>query len=71
MRPHWLKGQIFCTSDQLHTNIIMLFKETFQQKDKYYQHLILAFQLSIILGFPDKNPNSTESIYSLENTKLN
>lgn len=49
----------------------MLFKEAFQQKDKYYQHLILAFQLSIILGFPDKNPNSIESIHSLENTKLN
>lgn len=49
----------------------MLFKEAFQQKDKYYQHLILASQLSIIIVFPDKNPNSTESIYSLENTKLN
>lgn len=49
----------------------MLFKEAFQQKDKYYQHLILASQLSIILGFPDKNPNATEPTYSLENTKLN
>lgn len=71
MCPHWLKGQVFCKSDQLHTNIIMLFKEAFQQKDKYYQHLILASQLSIILRFPDKNPNPTGSIYSLENTKLN
>lgn len=49
----------------------MLFKEAFQQKDKYYQHLILASQLSIFLRFPDKNPNPIESIYSLENTKLN
>lgn len=71
MCPHWLKGQVFCTGDQLHANIIMLFKEAFQQKDKYYQHLIWASQLSIIERFPDKNPNSTESIYSLENTKLN
>lgn len=71
MCPHWLKGQVFCTSDQLYTNITVLFKEAFQQKDKYYQHLILASQLSIILGFPDKNPNSIESTSSLENTKLN
>lgn len=71
MCPHWLKGHVFYKSDQLHTNIIMLFKEAFQQKDKYYQHLILASQLSIILRFPDKNPNPTESIYALENTKLN
>lgn len=56
MCPHSLKGQVFYKSDQLHTNIIMLFKEAFQQKDKYYQHLILASQLSIIYDFQTKIP---------------